>query len=90
MERGKSTNLTRRSASHRSGRNSLASAPNKALSRCSAWEDHRAIVPLGTRIGWLPSGPPPRGRSVSLLAFRELVATGVKRRRAECQGLVNR
>ena len=76
------TYLTRRLESHRSGRNSSASGPNTSLFRCSPWLVHRTGVPFGTRIGWLPSLPPPRGRMVSLLDVLEFVATGLKRRNA--------
>lgn len=71
-----------RRSSQRSGRNSSASSPKTSLFRCSAWTDHRTDVPLGTRMGCLPSLPPPRGRMVSLLVVLEFVDTGVKRRRA--------
>jgi hypothetical protein len=86
-DRNKNTYLTRRPESHRSGRNSSASGPNTSLLRCSEWTDHRSGVPLGTRIGCLPSLPPPRGSTVSLLQVLEFVATGEKRRSARKRGL---
>lgn len=75
------TNPTRRPRSHLSGQKSSASGPKMSLRLCIWCRDHLTGVPLGTRIGCFPSGPPPHGRIVSLFDSREFVGTGGNSRR---------
>lgn len=46
------------------------------------------VVPVGTKMGSVPVGPPPRGRVVSRRAMREWDVTGVYKRSAIAFGLL--
>lgn len=71
------------SSRHRSGRNSSASGPQRSLHLWRASKLTATKVPLRTKIGDLPSSPPPRGRITSLTAARLVPrATGYNRRAA--------
>ena len=52
---------------HCSGRNSSASSPQRSFRRCKAVILKKTSLPACTRIGDLPSGPPPTGNTVSRL-----------------------
>ena len=69
-------------SSHRSGLNSSASGPQMSFRRCIEYKLKGMSVFFLTKIGPLPSGPPPRGREVSLNDNRLLMGTGGRRRRA--------
>jgi hypothetical protein len=43
--------------------------------RCIAYTEYAQILPFAMKIGDWPSGPPPRGRVVSLLANRAFPGT---------------
>jgi hypothetical protein len=70
-------------SSHRSGRNSSASGPQISVCRCIEYKLNGMTVSFFTKMGPLPSGPPPRGRDVSLNDIRLLMGTGGRRRRAK-------
>jgi len=67
--KGKYPHPTRR-VSQRSGLNSSASSPYRSFRRCMEYTPYAMSVPFATKIGALPSTPPPTGRVVSLLAKR--------------------
>ena len=63
------------SSSHLSGRNNSASSPNRSGRRCIAYTLKATGLPLGMRTGEWPSGPPPVGSTVVLVAIRILTGT---------------
>lgn len=62
--------------SHLSGRNSSASFPKLSLLRWVAQEEKMTRAPFLIKTLEFPSGPPPVGSHVSLLAVRALKGTG--------------
>ena len=69
--------------SHLSGRNSFASSPQISLRLCITQIEQLTVWPFLTKIGELPSAPPPLGRTVSVVAVRALFGTTGQRRRAK-------
>lgn len=59
-----------RVVSHRSGRNSSASAPQIPGSRCMRYRLQWMVSPLAIKMGNLPLVPPPAGRTVSRMQYR--------------------
>ena len=68
--------------SQRSGLKSSASLPKRSSRRCMAYRFQPTVVFAGMKMGELPSGPPPRGRTVSAIDIRVLNGTTGCRRSA--------
>jgi hypothetical protein len=71
-----------RSSSHLSGRKHSASIPYRSGRRCIVYTLNAKFEPLGITTGEVPSGPPPLGMIVSLVAVRVLTGREGYRRRA--------